>query len=155
MKTIEKPMDYDPLIVPEDHIEICAFQPCETSNQRLIMWRLTKDSMLESVEKIEGIWPFRKKIVYKYQNPWRKIEIIDAEGNEAYLSIGGVNTNLEFDMEKFIDLRNKLKTVNDVREYAYMITNENKARWCSIHHVSEFITIDNYVDEFGEDEVWK
>lgn len=162
MKTIEKPMEYDHLICGDDHIEICAFQPNEQNSQRLIMWRLAKDSMPDPKEEIKGIWPFRKKIVYKYQNPWRKIEIVDTNGDDAYLCIGVVNADQVTDntdqtslMRSFIEWRNRLKTVEDVDNWAYTISEQNKKIWCQNHNVSEFIKVDDYVDEFGKDEVWK
>ena len=155
MKTIEKPMDYDHLICGDDHIEICAFQPNENSNQRLILWRLHKDSMPDPKEQIKGIWPFRKKIIYKYQNPWRKIEIVNTDGVDAYLAIGGMNISEQSNMAEFIEWRNRLKTVEDVDNWVYTISEQNKKIWCQNHNVSEFIKVDDYVDEFGKDEVWK
>lgn len=155
MKTLEKPMDYDHLICGDDHIEICAFQPNENSNQRLILWRLHKDSMPDPKEQIKGIWPFRKKIIYKYQNPWRKIEIVNTDGDDAYLAIGGMNISEQSNMAEFIEWRNRLKTVEDVDNWVYTISEQNKKIWCQNHNVSEFIKVDDYIDEFGKDEVWK
>lgn len=155
MKTIEKPMKYDHLIIGTDRVEICAFQPCENSNQRLIMWRLAPESIPIPTEKKIGIWPFRKKIVYKYKNPWRRVGIINPDGEEGYLVIGGAGTDVSLDMEHFIQLRKKLKTVENIEEYAAKVSEENKTTWCVSHKVTEFVTIDSYVDEFGGDEVWK
>ena len=155
MKTIEKPMDYDHLICGDDHIEICAFQPNENSNQRLILWRLHKDSMPDPKEQIKGIWPFRKKIIYKYQNPWRRIEIVDTDGVDAYLAIGGNDISEQSNMAEFIEWRNRLKTVEDVDNWIDNVNQRNKDLWCQNHNVSEFIKVDDYVDEFGKDEVWK
>lgn len=155
MKTIEKPMEYDHLIYAEDHIEICAFQPNEQNSQRLIMWRLAKDSMPDPKEEIKGIWPFRKKIVYKYQNPWRRIEIIDTDGDKAYLAIGGKDISEQSTMAEFIEWRKRLKRVGDVDNWVDNVNQRNKDLWCQNHQVSEFIEVDDYVDEFGKDEVWK
>lgn len=155
MKTIEKPMEYEHLICTDDHIEICAFQPNEQNRQRLIMWRLAKDSTPTSVEKIKGIWPFRKKIVYKYQNPWRRIEIIDTDGDKAYLAIGGKDISEQSTMTEFIEWRKRLKRVEDVNNWVDTVNQRNKEVWCQNHQVSEFIEVDDYVDEFEKDEVWK
>ena len=155
MKTIVKPIGYEHLICADDRIEICAFQPDERNNQRLIMWRLAKESAQASTERITGKWPFRKRIVYEYQNPWRRIEIIDTYGNEAYLAIGGMNTDQTSIMRAFIEWRRRLKTVSDIDNWVATINEQNKKTWCENHNVSEFIKVDDYVDEFGKDEVWK
>lgn len=155
MKTIVEPMEYEHMICIDDHIEICAFQPDERNSQRLIMWRLANDSMPDPKEQIKGIWPFRKKIVYKYQNPWRRIEIIDTDGDKAYLAIGEMNTSEQSNMAEFIEWRNRLKTVEDVDNWVDTVNQRNKEVWCQNHQVSEFIEVDNYIDEFGKDEVWK
>ncbi len=155
MKTIEKPMEYEDYLCTDDHIEICAFQPNEQNSQRLIMWRLANDSMPTPRTQINGIWPFRKKIVYKYPNPWRRIEIIDTDGDKAYLAIGGMNASEQSTMAEFIEWRKRLERVEDVDNWAHTISEQNKKIWCQNHNVSEFIKVDNYVDEFGNVEVWK
>lgn len=155
MKTIVKPMEYEHLICTDDRIEICAFQPDEQNNQRLIMWRLAKESTPVSTERLTGIWPFRKRIVYEYQNLWRRIKIIDAYGDEAYLAIGGMNTDQTSLMRAFIEWRRRLKTVSDIDNWVATINEQNKKTWCENHNVDEFIKVDDYVDEFGKDEVWK